>query len=243
MTFRPYPLLTLFVVPALVLLGWLGTWQMQRAEWKKGLIANFETQAKAEPEPLETAFCRDGSPIGRIVKGADVAAASAPAEGEATRLDVRMFGANDAGEAGWTHLIAGRAPSCIAGKGDILIAASFEGLDHAIRPLTGETRYLVQPWPRKGSFEAANAPEANDWHWYDGPSMAAALHVSRLNPCCVLQPFTGDLPDELTRVPPAQHYGYAVTWYGMAIALLVIYGVFHVRAGRLSFWKQDSDQI
>jgi surfeit locus 1 family protein len=243
MTFRPYPLLTLFVVPALILLAWLGTWQMQRAEWKKGLISNFETQAKSEPEPLETAFCRDGVPVGRIVKGSDVAAAISPGEEQAARSEVRMFRANDAGDAGWTHLVAGRAPSCIADKGSILIAASFEGIDHSTHSLAGEARYLVQAWPRKGSFEAANAPETNDWHWYDGQAMAAALHAPQLNPCCVLQPFAGELPDELTRVPSAQHYGYAITWYGMAIALLVIYGVFHARAGRLSFRKQDSEQV
>jgi surfeit locus 1 family protein len=240
MTFRPYPVLTLFMAPALALLVWLGSWQLQRAEWKKGLIASFEVQARAEPVSLEAAFCRGEDPLGRIVKGDDVAAAVLPAAGQPASPAIRMFGADDAGDAGWTHLVAGRAPSCIAGEGPILIAVSFEMLNHSMRPLTGEARYLVRAWPRKGQFDAANAPETNDWHAYDGPAMAAALHVPSLNPCCVLQPFAGDLPDELTRVPPAQHYGYAVTWFGMAIALLVIYGVFHARAGRLSFRKQDS---
>jgi surfeit locus 1 family protein len=242
MRFRPYPVLTLFIVPALALLVWLGSWQLQRAEWKKGLIADFETQSKAEPVSLDTAFCRDGAAVGRIVKGPEVVAAVEPDAGQPAPAEIRMFGADDGGNAGWTHLVAGRAPPCIADIGPILIAVSFEGLDHSMHALTGGARYLVRAWPRKGQFDAVNSPETNDWHAYDGPAMATALRIAKLNPCCVLQPFAGELPDDLTRVPPAQHYGYAVTWFGMAIALLVIYGVFHIRAGRLSFRKQDSAQ-
>lgn len=35
-------------------------------------------------------------------------------------------------------------------------------------------------------------------------------------------------------LPPARHLGYALTWYGLAAVLLVIYFAYHVSAGRLS---------
>lgn len=34
-------------------------------------------------------------------------------------------------------------------------------------------------------------------------------------------------------LPPARHLGYALTWYGLAAVLLVIYFAYHVSAGRL----------
>lgn len=39
-------------------------------------------------------------------------------------------------------------------------------------------------------------------------------------------------------LPPARHLGYALTWWGMGIALLVMYLVFHINAGRLRFGTQ-----
>ncbi|MGE0741581.1 MAG: SURF1 family protein [Hyphomonadaceae bacterium] len=36
-------------------------------------------------------------------------------------------------------------------------------------------------------------------------------------------------------LPPERHLGYALTWYGLAIVLLVIYFAYHMSVGRLSF--------
>ncbi|PZO55925.1 MAG: hypothetical protein DCF16_00895 [Alphaproteobacteria bacterium] len=36
-------------------------------------------------------------------------------------------------------------------------------------------------------------------------------------------------------LPPARHLGYAITWYGLALVLLVIYFAYHISVGRLSF--------
>ena len=36
-------------------------------------------------------------------------------------------------------------------------------------------------------------------------------------------------------LPPARHLGYAITWYGLGIVLLIIYFAYHVSVGRLSF--------
>ncbi|WP_375285388.1 SURF1 family cytochrome oxidase biogenesis protein, partial [Marinicauda pacifica] len=35
MKFRPLLVLTLFTLPALALLVWLGSWQLERAAWKR----------------------------------------------------------------------------------------------------------------------------------------------------------------------------------------------------------------
>ena len=36
-------------------------------------------------------------------------------------------------------------------------------------------------------------------------------------------------------LPAARHLGYALTWYGLAIVLIVIYLAYHVSVGRLNF--------
>lgn len=36
-------------------------------------------------------------------------------------------------------------------------------------------------------------------------------------------------------LPPARHLGYSITWYGLAIVLVVIYLAYHASVGRLSF--------
>jgi surfeit locus 1 family protein len=36
-------------------------------------------------------------------------------------------------------------------------------------------------------------------------------------------------------LPPARHLGYALTWYGLAIVLLVIYFAYHASVGRFAF--------
>lgn len=37
------------------------------------------------------------------------------------------------------------------------------------------------------------------------------------------------------RLPPERHMGYAITWYGLAMVLIVIYFAYHVSVGRLVF--------
>jgi len=41
-------------------------------------------------------------------------------------------------------------------------------------------------------------------------------------------------PTPVDPLPPERHFGYALTWWGLAAALFVIYWVFHASRGRLS---------
>ena len=43
-------------------------------------------------------------------------------------------------------------------------------------------------------------------------------------------------------LPPARHMGYAITWYGLAMVLLVIYFAYHISTGRLSFAPPRAQQ-
>ena len=225
MYFRPFPILTIIAVPAMAALIALGVWQSQRAGWKADLIQQFAEAAKVEPRSPEAALCAGTPKEGTVV---------APPTASGPML--RVFGHDAAGTAGWREFQAVQL-SC----GAVLAETGFEALNiGGAPPLTSKTapdRFLIQPWPEKSFMAPENAPADNEWHWFDAPLMATRLEAQPLNAAFILTPLSGT-PDFLTRTPPESHIGYAVTWFGMAIAFAVIYGVFHARAGRLRFRKR-----
>ena len=48
MKFRPFLWLTIVTLPALLMLIGLGSWQLQRLQWKNDLISSFEARSAAD---------------------------------------------------------------------------------------------------------------------------------------------------------------------------------------------------
>lgn len=230
MMFRPLPILTAIAIPLLGTLLWLGVWQVERADWKAGRIAAWEASARAEPAQLEAALCGGGDAIGRIVSAGDVTPkmAGGPV--------IRMFGHNVDGHAGWRLLSAVTLPAC-AGSGVMLAETGFEPLPSELE-LYGQApppeKLVVAGWPAGSMLAAPNDPAGNDWHNFDHAALEAAMGGKALSSKWMLEAF-GGVPDYLSKTPPSRHIGYAVTWFGMALAFLLIYAAFHARAGRLRF--------
>ncbi|MEZ6030509.1 MAG: SURF1 family protein [Hyphomonadaceae bacterium] len=228
MYFRPLPILTLVAVPILAALIALGVWQAQRAGWKTDLIAQFEATASAPPLSMETA-CSHGLAQGQVIE---------PPTGQGAAL--RMFGHDAGGVAGWrlfqTAVLCGRPIFLESGFEALAIGGPGGVLPSGAKDAPVIDRYIVEPWPEKPVMAASNSPERNEWHWFDAAAMVQAAGVDEADTRLIVTPFSG-VPDFLSRTPPATHIGYSVTWFGMAIAFLVIYAVFHVRAGRLRFGK------
>ena len=230
MHFRPYPLFTAFAIPVLVLLVWLGVWQAQRADWKTAEVASFKERLDAPAMQID-AICAAGIAEQQIMM-------TPPSDGAA----IRLFGMRASGKPGWKVFQA----SAMCGR-HILVQKGFEelviggpgGVSPAPPPPWPD-RYIVAPWPEKPAMASDNDPSANEWHWMDAPAIAAALDQPDLDPRFVILPLDG-MPDFLVRTPPETHVGYSVTWFGMAIAFVVIYGLFHMRAGRLRFGKARSE--
>ena len=84
--------------------------------------------------------------------------------------------------------------------------------------------------PHHHWMQPVNRPDHGEWYGYDLSAMAAAAKVPELMPF-VLEVDAAPNPSAYpiggqTRVNlPNNHLGYAITWYGLALALAVIYGV------------------
>lgn len=226
MTFRPYPILTVLSVAVFAALIALGVWQLQRAQWKAGLIAEFEKAEASAPASLEEALCGSTSPLHRLV-------VSSKAAGPA----VRVFGQDKNGDAGWRHFQA--APGCAAGDPPVLVETGWEpqnvtgqgGLS-PVQPVAN--KHILLELPPKPMIASPNSPATNEWIWFDPEPMAKAIGQPAIDRRFILTALDG-LPAYLTTTPPDRHIGYAITWFGLAAALLLVYAAFHMRAGRLRF--------
>lgn len=99
----------------------------------------------------------------------------------------------------------------------------------------------TMPAPRAGAFSPPPNLARRAFYSYDSPAMAKAAGVSGLEPLIVALPYVGAdgraTPNPFLTNPtylnPERHFGYALTWWGLAAALVGVYLAFHAQAGRL----------
>ena len=220
--FRPGWPLTILVLASLAVLVTLGTWQVQRLQWKLDLIERVEAGLEAEPVPLppgETAIRElDHRPViatGTLRHDRAFAKGSEQQGGiPGARLLVpleRAAGVPIVVDLGWIPEPVGER---------------FGLLPEPIETLTG-TLYLDHPATRP-PFRPENEPEARRWFWLDTEALRAWTGMPDLASATLVR-----RPDGIERAPPIadppamtlsnDHLGYALTWYGLALGLLVIY--------------------
>jgi surfeit locus 1 family protein len=233
MRLRPLLWPTLFTVPAILVLIGLGTWQLQRLEWKLGLIANIESRTGLAPIPLPANATLDAEALEYrpvAVRGRFRHAS-----------EMHLIAASRRGNSGYQVI----TPLDRADGGTVLINRGWvpkEKKDPASRPegqVAGEvavTGLVRKPW-HQGWFVPDNNAERNIWFFGDAAAMArhAGIEAPPLFVEADATANPGGLPlGGQTRLNiPNDHLGYALTWYGFAVVLAVIYVVYHRREGRL----------
>lgn len=231
--FRPLLWPTLFTVPAILVLVGLGTWQLQRLEWKLGLIANIESRTGLAPLPL---------PPNAALDSAALEYRPVTVRGRFRHdKEMHLIAASRRGNSGYQII----TPLDRADGGTILVNRGWvpkEKVDPATRPqgqVAGEVTVtgLVRKTWHQGWFVPDNNPERNIWFFGDAPAMAR--HAGIEAPPLFIEADGAENPGGLpiggqTRLKiPNDHLGYALTWFGFAIVLAVIYLVYHRREGRL----------
>lgn len=214
-----------------VLVG-LGTWQMQRLAWKEDLIATIEARRLSAPRPLaevERQFAETG----------DVDYVPVTLTGRFLHDREQHFFATWKGDTGYyvyTPLAMADGRTALVNRGFV----PFELKDPAKRPVgqvEGEvsvTGLARNPLHEKPSMMVPeNDLAKNIYYWKDIAAMSARANVggAGLVPFFVDADATqnpGGLPvGGVTLIDlPNSHLQYALTWYGLAGALVAVFGLF-----------------
>ncbi|MGV6800308.1 MAG: SURF1 family protein [bacterium] len=230
MTFTFRPVLTIVTLLSVAILLWLGTWQVQRLQWKRDLIEKIETRMTKPPISMSKAIKQfnagqdiDFTPV-YVSGGFDVG------------REAHIFGTYE-GQAGfylftpmridnqrWLYINRGFVPQELKPE----LPGPSSGQDNRTT-ITGIVR-RYHPSPKIAAWLTPR-PNVLQNIWYErNPTLFAEVNdISSF-------PFWVDMaPDEDDEWPqqsvsvsnlPNRHLQYALTWYALAIVLLGVYAAF-----------------
>ncbi len=219
---RRFPwVLTVISVVAFAILIMLGVWQVERLQWKEGLIARAEAAADAPPAAPAQVLGADDPEFLRV-------ALTCP--GLATAPFVELQSIHE-GRPGVRLISACRHPGY---PRTLLIDRGFVADEISARPPVSasdapvELIAQVRATPAPGPM--ALAAEGRRFFARDNAAMARGLGVE--GPMAPWTLFATDSSNPDWRAlqptaPPAafanNHLGYAITWFGLALALAGVY--------------------
>ncbi len=206
----------------IAVLLWLGFWQLDRLEWKLGVIRDIDARVGADPVPLPAAPSRDTDNYLTVIM-----------QGAATGEEIRFL---DSGTVAGTghHIIS--AFETVDGR-RVMLDQGLLGINdadaRALPPLTVEV--TVQGnliWPDDVSGQA---PVGDEWYARDVPAMAQALGTEPL----LVELFAASQYDERlsplgvnTRNIKNDHLKYAITWFLLAVVWFCMTAFYVVRSMR-----------
>lgn len=224
---------TLMTLAALPVLIELGNWQWQRKTWKDGLISRLEARTHAPPVSFEDA-------LKRYQATQDVEYLRVKVRGHFLHDKERYLYAPDErmgpGYQVITPLMQPNNVVLLVNRGFVPDELRDPGKRSAGQ-LSGEVEVtgLARTSEVPGTFTPRNDEKRNLWFWRDVGGMFKSAFEKVDGPVI---PFMIDAEAEpqnpggwpkggTTLVHlPNRHLEYVLTWYGLAAALLAIYGIF-----------------
>jgi surfeit locus 1 family protein len=223
---------TVFAVAGVAILIGLGVWQLDRKVWKENLIAQLSERLNAPPGAMpprsdwerltqgKDEFRRVAFPA-QFIAGQE---ALVYAAGSALRSDIKGPG----------YFVF--APARLPGGSIVVVDRGFVPLDHK-DPATraaGAPQDVVDVigvlrWPEaRGTFTPNDEPQNNVWYLRDQKAIALAKKWDTSAPFYIDQespvpPGGLPLPAKLEVHLPDNHLQYAITWFGLALALAGVY--------------------
>ncbi|WP_157014985.1 SURF1 family protein [Mesorhizobium xinjiangense] len=211
----------------------LGTWQVQRLAWKEGLLATIDGRVHSPPLPL-------GEVEAQFDTTGDVEYQPVTAKGRFVHDAERHFFATHHGASGYyvyTPLALDDGRYVFVNRGFVPYdrkdaATRTEGQVDGPVGITGLARNPLAEKP--SSLVPDNEPAKNIFYWKDRDRMAATSGLpgdARVLPFFIDAddtPNPGGLPvGGVTIINlPNSHLQYALTWYGLAAALVAVLGTY-----------------
>jgi surfeit locus 1 family protein len=210
----------------------LGNWQMRRLDWKQGLIGSIAERTHAAPVTLALAEERAGL-------GGDVEYTRVKVDGQLLNdREILLYALDDNYGPGF-HVIT---PLRLADGSIALVNRGFVPNDlkdpakRVAGQLTGDVSFtgLLRAADVQTMFVPANDVAKNIWYWRDIDAMAEALGADapRVHRYVIDAEANPPAPrgwpkGGVTRLElPNRHLEYALTWYGLAGALVAVYLAF-----------------
>ena len=227
--FQPGLWATVWSLIVFALLIGLGTWQVYRLQWKEQLLAEIHERATGDAIPLPSG---DVTPEKWNYQKAYVTGTFEHDK------EIHLLANRGSGTIGYEIV----TPLRRADGSHVLIDRGWvpeQYREASTRPdgqVTGEQtvtgimrKSFDKPW-----LVPENRPEEGLWLYANIPQMAKFLGYDNVYPMFLQAdnaPNPGGLPQGgQTRIDiPNNHLQYAITWYALAIALAVIYVIFHMK--------------
>lgn len=188
----------------------LGTWQVSRLLWKQDLLAAIAASEQSPALPLgpsPPAFAR------------------VRAEGRFEPITA-LYGAEVRGNTGGARLLGilrrDGAPPLLVERGWVPVPPP------PIPAGPAAVEGYIRPAETPGSFAPTDDLAGRRFYTLNPAAIGQALGVPDLAPYTLVAmgpPGTPDPARTLPR-PPNNHLPYAITWYGLALALLVIFALY-----------------
>jgi surfeit locus 1 family protein len=229
--FRPLFWPTLFSLPALVICLALGGWQIERLFWKQDMIAQREAAVTAALVAVPKTFSEARGMEFRHVSDEGVFL---------NDKEIYLGATSEGGGQGYqvlTPLLEPGGRVVFVNRGYIpseLKDPAKRALGQIIGTVRVQGLLRLPPAGRPNWFLPDNRPDLNYWFWVDLTAMSAADKLGRVAPFYIdadATPNAGGWPKGgVTRLTlPNNHLQYAITWFSLAVALIVIYVLFHRR--------------
>jgi surfeit locus 1 family protein len=211
----------------LVVLVGLGTWQVYRLHWKEGILAQIAAAEVAPAVPLT----QDPAPYTKVsVTGRFRFDQSAEfgAEVRDTKTGPTM------GSYQVVPLLRDGAPPILVDRG--WAPQKREAPLEEPAGIVTVTGY-VRPGGKHHWFSAADDPAARQFFTLDPQAIGAAVGLADPVPFTLVAmgPTSAEAypaPAQYLPRPPNNHLSYVITWYGLAVSLVVIFGVWIRKALR-----------
>ena len=218
MKFRKPELIPLvFIIIAFATLFSLGVWQVQRLQWKNGMITRIE---QAQTLPVLGTLPQDVSDLdyrkvlltGTFLYDKTLLMVGHPQDSAPGFFIMTPFVLEDDGRT-------------------VLINRGYSPKDKESKPEGPQTvAGIIRPARIKRTFSPDNHPEKNVWFYEDMPAMSKAAGVE-LTPIVIEA--TGEAKKDVYPMPSDgkfslrnDHLNYAITWFSLALISLVMFGFY-----------------